>query len=152
MDIVDPTVRSRMMSGIRGRDTAPELAVRRFLHAAGLRYRLHVRQLPGTPDLVFARHRAVVFVNGCFWHAHEGCSYFRLPATRTTFWRDKLAANVARDKRVESELEDDGWRVAIVWECAVRQHLDLTALEAWIRSHTGARFTLSALGEAPLST
>jgi len=131
------------MSGIRGKDTKPELLVRQFLHAAGLRYRLHVSRLPGKPDLVFPRHRAVVFVHGCFWHAHEGCSYFRLPATRPEFWQDKLTGNAARDARNVDALIAMGWSVAIVWECALRQRADLTPLAAWVRSEDRGLFVLN---------
>lgn len=120
MDIVDRATRSRMMSGIRGKDTKPEWLVRRALHARGFRYRLHERRLAGRPDLVLPRHRAAVFVNGCFWHGHEGCSYFRLPGTRTDFWEDKISRNRSNDVRNRATLLDTGWRVAAVWECALR--------------------------------
>lgn len=122
------------MRGIRGKDTQPELVVRRALHAAGLRYRLHDRSLPGKPDLVFPRHRAVVFVHGCFWHAHRDCRFFRVPATRTDFWQAKLAGNAARDARNVQQLLDAGWRVATVWECAVRARTSLEPLAEWIRT------------------
>lgn len=122
------------MSGIRGKDTQPELVVRRALHAAGLRYRLHDTGLPGKPDLVFPRHRAVVFVHGCFWHAHRDCRFFRVPATRTDFWRAKLAGNAARDARNVQGLLNAGWRVATVWECAVRARTSLDPLAEWIRA------------------
>lgn len=118
-DIVDPATRSRMMRGIRGKDTKPELRLRRALHAAGFRYRLHVRSLPGTPDLVLRRHRAVIFIHGCFWHGHD-CPLFRLPATRTEFWREKIESNRARDRRSLSRLAAEAWRVLSVWECAFR--------------------------------
>lgn len=121
------------MRGIRGKDTQPELVVRRALHAAGLRYRLHDRSLPGKPDLVFPRHRAVVFVHGCFWHAHQDCRFFRVPATRTDFWQAKLAGNAARDARSVQSLLYAGWRVATVWECAVRARTSLDPLVEWIR-------------------
>lgn len=123
-DIVDPGTRSRMMSGIRGKDTKPEMRVRRRLHAAGLRYRLHDGRLPGKPDLVLPRARTVVFVHGCFWHQHEGCRYAYEPATNTAFWRNKLRSNVERDARVESELTKAGWTVEIIWECATIDRID----------------------------
>lgn len=138
-----------MMSGIRGKDTRPELTVRRFLHAAGLRYRLHVRSLPGIPDLVFPRYRAVVFVHGCFWHAHKDCPYFRLPATRPEFWQQKLAQNAERDCRVLAELQSQGWRVATVWECALRKGTDLGRLEEWLRITNSPTFILDRNGEQP---
>lgn len=120
-DIVDPPTRSRMMAGIRGKDTKPELLLRRALHAAGLRYRLHGDKLPGRPDIVLSRHRAVVFVHGCFWHRHEGCRFATSPRTRPEFWQEKFAANVARDRRNIVDLQYSGWRVGIVWECALRR-------------------------------
>lgn len=136
MDIVDPATRSRMMSGIRGKNTKPELAVRRYLHGAGFRYRLHAAHLPGSPDLVLPRYRAVVFVHGCFWHAHQGCHYFRVPATRHEFWTTKLAANVARDDRDIAALRAAGWRVAIVWECALRAGVPLAPLADWLHGES----------------
>ena len=115
-DVVDRATRSRMMSGIRGRDTKPEKQVRSFLHRAGLRFRLHA-SLPGKPDLVFPKHGAVVFVHGCFWHRHAGCRYATTPSSNVDFWQAKFDANVARDKRVTRHLRKAGWRVLVVWEC-----------------------------------
>lgn len=120
-DIVDKATRSRMMAGIGARNTRPELLLRRALHARGLRYRLHNRRLPGTPDLVFRQFGAVCFIHGCFWHRHSGCRYATTPTTRTEFWLAKLTANVARDQRNLRELLDAGWRVAVVWECSLRK-------------------------------
>lgn len=119
-DITDPATRSRMMAAIRSRDTKPEIALRRALHLRGFRFRLHDRQLPGSPDIVLPRYRSVFLVNGCFWHRH-GCSNSRLPSTRAEFWQSKLDANVARDLRNQRELTRLGWRVAVVWECEVRE-------------------------------
>lgn len=119
-DIVDVSTRSRMMAGIGPRNSKPELVLRRALHARGLRYRLHDRKLPGTPDMVFRRFGAVCFVHGCFWHRHAGCPYATDPATRPDFWQAKFGANVERDRRVREALLEAGWRVAIVWECALR--------------------------------
>lgn len=107
------------MSAIRGRDTKPETILRRALHAAGLRYRLNDRSLPGKPDLVFPRHRVVVLVHGCFWHGHD-CRFFVVPKTRTDFWLGKIAANQIRDWRNHALLREAGWRVGTVWECAMR--------------------------------
>lgn len=118
-DILTPEARSRHMSRIRGRDTKPELVLRRALHAMGLRYRLHVRALPGTPDMVFPKHRAAVFVHGCFWHGHD-CELHRLPGTRTDFWRGKIAGNRSRDDHAMVSLHKAGWRTLTVWECAMR--------------------------------
>jgi DNA mismatch endonuclease (patch repair protein) len=119
-DIVDRQTRSRMMSGIRGKDTKPEMLLRRGLHARGFRYRLHARGLVGRPDLVFPGRRAAVFVHGCFWHRHEGCRFTTTPATRPEFWADKFTANVVRDATAQDALRSAGWRVAVVWECALR--------------------------------
>lgn len=136
-DIVSPEVRSRMMSGIRGKDTKPEWLVRRALHARGFRYRLHDRKLAGRPDLALPRYRAVVFVHGCFWHGHD-CRYFRLPTTRTEFWESKISRNQSNDSRNRASLLEAGWRVAVVWECALRgatHNMDDVAetLAAWLR-------------------
>ena len=135
-DVVDRAVRSRMMAGIGGRNTKPELVLRRALHARGLRYRLHDRSLPGTPDLVFKRFGAVCFVHGCFWHRHAECPYATSPATRPDFWQNKFRANVERDRRVRNDLLKAGWRVALVWECALRkdgaESTSLT-LDHWLR-------------------
>ncbi|WP_309806619.1 very short patch repair endonuclease [Novosphingobium capsulatum] len=118
-DVVDAATRSRMMAGIKGKNTKPELVVRRGLHAAGFRFRLHDRALPGQPDMVLARRRAVIFVHGCFWHAHD-CSLFRWPGTRQDFWRQKIGRNVERDAEVEAALDQDGWRVLKIWECSMK--------------------------------
>ncbi|MDH1077109.1 very short patch repair endonuclease [Pseudomonas nitroreducens] len=121
MDIVDPARRSRMMSGIRGKDTKPEMLVRRFLHAHGYRYRLHRKDLPGKPDIVIPRLKACIFVHGCFWHHHEGCSFAVLPKSRPDFWKAKLLANSSRDKQVIESLNDAGWTTIVIWECELRR-------------------------------
>ena len=108
-----------MMAGIRNKDTKTELLVRRALHARGFRFRLHVKDLPGKPDLVFPKYGAVIFINGCFWHGHD-CRYFKVPGTRTEFWLQKIGANKARDQKTLTTLTDAGWRVGVIWECAVR--------------------------------
>lgn len=118
-DVLTAAQRQLNMSSIRGRDTRPEMLIRQGLHARGLRYRLHDRKLPGRPDLVFPRHGAVVFVHGCFWHAH-GCALSKLPATRQDFWSKKLEGNAARDRRAIDALQATGWRVLVIWECALR--------------------------------
>jgi DNA mismatch endonuclease (patch repair protein) len=105
------------MSRIRGKDTQPELALRKALHRLGLRYRLHGAGLPGKPDLVFPRYKVVVFVHGCFWHRHRGCSIATTPKSNTPFWLEKFEKNVARDARVAKQLEAQGWRVFVAWEC-----------------------------------
>jgi DNA mismatch endonuclease, patch repair protein len=116
---VTPAVRSRMMAGIKGRDTKPEMILRRGLHGKGFRFRLHARHLPGKPDMVFPKHRAVIFANGCFWHGHD-CPLFRWPSTRVEFWKEKITGNRDRDSRVQSNLLLTGWRVLTVWECALK--------------------------------
>src|SRR5580698_1338192 len=119
VDVLPSEQRRLNMSRIKGRDTKPEKLLRSALHARGLRFRLHRRDLPGRPDVVFVRSKVVVFVHGCFWHEH-GCSYSKLPATRTAFWKAKLAGNKQRDARTLEDLRDTGWRVVVVWECALR--------------------------------
>lgn len=135
-DVVDKTTRSRMMSGIRGKNTKPELLVRQGLHARGFRYRLHQRSLPGAPDVVLRRHSAVVFVHGCFWHGHR-CRYFKIPATRTAFWREKIDRNRCNGTKNEVALLGGGWRVCTVWECALRTNPEasLELLSEWLLSH-----------------
>ena len=112
--------RSELMARIGGRDTAPEMAVRRIAHRMGLRFRIHRKDLPGRPDLVFPKHRLALFVHGCFWHRHEGCRFAYMPKTRIEFWKKKFEGNVARDKRQESALHALGWKVLTIWECEVR--------------------------------
>ena len=116
-DVVSPTVRSRMMSGIKGKNTKPELVVRSFLHRAGFRYRLHDSHLPGKPDIVLKRYESVVFVHGCFWHQHANCSKASMPSSNSRFWKAKLLGNVERDTRNKRKLVRAGWKVHIVWEC-----------------------------------
>ena len=117
VDSLTPSERSERMSRISGKDTAPELAIRRVLHALGLRYRLHGASLPGRPDLVLRRHEAVVFVHGCFWHRHSGCKVANMPKSNTVFWKTKFDRNVQRDAEVRRALKRRGWRVFVVWEC-----------------------------------
>ena len=118
-DVLTPAQRQFNMSRIRGKDTKPELLLRRGLHARGFRFRLHRRDLPGCPDLVFPRFHAVVFVHGCFWHGHA-CPMFKSPTTRPEFWAAKIEGNRARDLRVSENLEAEGWRTLVVWECTLR--------------------------------
>lgn len=119
VDVVDKATRSRMMSGIRGKNTKPELLVRKALHALGFRFRLHVKELPGKPDLVFPKHRAVVFVQGCFWHRHQQCRYAAVPKSNVEFWAEKLDENRKRDVLHEQQLKILGWRVFTIWECEI---------------------------------
>lgn len=120
MDIVDSATRSRMMSGIRGKNTRPELLVRKFLHAHGFRFRLHRKDLPGNPDIVLPKLKTCIFVHGCFWHRHPGCRYATMPKTRTEFWAEKFSKNVARDARSILALRQLGWRAIIIWECQLK--------------------------------
>jgi len=119
-DTLTPQERSRRMAAVRPVDTKPEFIVRRLVHGMGYRYRLHRRDLPGTPDLVFPARRAVVFVHGCFWHRHEGCALARIPKSRVEFWTRKLEGNRERDARELKELRAAGWRVLIIWECELK--------------------------------
>ncbi|AFS54375.1 very short patch repair endonuclease [Leptospirillum ferriphilum] len=138
-DVVDPFTRSRMMAGIRSVNTKPEKQIRTALHLKGFRYRLHDRRVPGCPDLVFPKYHAVLFVHGCFWHGHK-CPLFRLPKTRTDFWEKKIRRNRERDNEVGEELEKQGWRKGIVWECALKGKFRIGLEETvnriifWVRS------------------
>ncbi|WP_131858847.1 very short patch repair endonuclease [Bosea sp. BK604] len=136
IDVVDRQTRSRMMAGIRGGNTKPERLLRSMLHAAGLRFRLHARELPGRPDIVLPRHRTVILVHGCFWHRHRSCRFATIPASNADFWAGKFASNVARDAANEQGLLAAGWRVAVVWECALRRDPDsvAVALKDWLLS------------------
>jgi len=135
-DVVSKETRSRMMAGIRGTNTAPELALRKEMHARGFRFRLHVGGLPGRPDLVLPKYRAVVLVHGCFWHRHAACHFATTPATNAAFWTAKFESNLARDARNLEKLHEVGWRTAVVWECEIRDGLPRAAapLAKWLRS------------------
>lgn len=128
VDVVDRATRSRMMSGIRGRDTKPELVIRSALHNIGFRFRLHAKNLPGRPDLVLPKYKVAVFVHGCFWHGHLGCQYFVKPKTRPDFWLDKINGNALRDKQSYQLLRAAGWHVLVVWECALKSKVPLAVL------------------------
>src|SRR4051794_18051471 len=119
MDSLSPEARSALMARVGRKDTEPELAVRCFLHSTGLRYRLPVASLPGTPDIVLPRYRSVVFVHGCFWHRHNGCPHTRTPKSNVAFWESKFARNVQRDQRTSRKLRALGWRVFVVWGCDI---------------------------------
>lgn len=140
VDVVDSATRSRMMSGIRGRNTKPEILIRGLLHRHGFRFRLHVRKLPGKPDIVLPRYHAVVFVHGCFWHGHA-CPLFKWPSTRPDFWREKIERNRMNDHKATEALFASGWRVGIVWECAMRGkgksiEFVVQKLADWLRGNT----------------
>jgi DNA mismatch endonuclease (patch repair protein) len=137
VDVVDRITRSRMMAGIKGTNTKPELALRQALHHLGLRYRIHVKDLPGRPDIVLPRHRAAIQVHGCFWHRHEGCSYATTPASNGSFWEQKFRETVERDARKLKVLKERGWRVAVVWECAIKRNgaeKIAEGVRAWLHS------------------
>ena len=119
MDIVSPEKRSQMMAGIKGKNTRPEMLVRRLVHGMGYRYRLHRNDLPGSPDLVFPRLRKVIFLHGCFWHRHHGCRFAYTPKSNIQFWLQKLESNTQRDARALKSLDGPGWDVLVVWECEV---------------------------------
>jgi DNA mismatch endonuclease (patch repair protein) len=137
MDVHDRRTRSYNMSRIKGKDTKPELIVRKFLFGEGFRYRLHVRSLPGKPDLVFPKYRTVIFVHGCFWHGHKGCKYFVPPKTRTEWWTNKINATKKKDTKNALELKKQGWKVISVWECSLKsdkRYKTLALLEDKIRN------------------
>lgn len=130
MDTLSPWERSERMALVRGKNTRPELAVRKLVFSLGYRYRLHARDLPGNPDMVFRNRRKVIFIHGCFWHRHAACALARLPKSRLDFWVPKLEGNKQRDKRNKRVLARDGWKVLTIWEC---QLSNLGRLEATIR-------------------
>lgn len=139
VDIVDKATRSRMMAGIKGKNTKPEILIRSLLHRQGFRFKLNVRDLPGKPDIVFPRFRAVIFVNGCFWHGHD-CILFKLPKTRPDFWRKKIEGNRTNDHLAILALFAERWRVAIVWECSLRgknKNIEdtINKTSTWLRSN-----------------
>lgn len=152
-DVVGPDVRSRMMSLIRGRDTKPETLVRSGLWARGFRFRLHAKDLPGRPDLVLPKWGTVIFVNGCFWHAHANCSYFKMPKSRPEFWQRKLHANRKRDAVAASRLAEEGWKVITVWECALRADAERAILmaEDLIRNATTLRWEIAQTSPGELT-
>lgn len=144
VDVVSQGKRSKMMSGIKGKNTKPELIVRQILHTRGYRYRLHKKELPGKPDLTLSKYKCVVLVNGCFWHGHD-CHLFRWPATREDFWRDKIQKNKVRDSAQIAALLDLDWRVVLVWECGIkgRERLDRDSLAEEIE--------IAVSGDAPFT-
>lgn len=119
-DIVSPAKRSRMMAGIKGKNTKPEIVVRQLLHRHGFRFRLHRKDLPGRPDIVLPKYKSAIFVQGCFWHGHEDCHLFRLPKSRTEFWQEKIGGNIARDEKKRLALQEMDWRVLWIWECSLK--------------------------------
>ena len=119
-DVHSPEIRSYNMSRIKGKNTKPEMLVRKYLFAKGFRYRLHCKSLPGKPDIILPKYKTIIFVHGCFWHGHEGCKYFVLPKTRTDWWLNKISNNISNDTRTVSLLQDTGWQVIIIWECELK--------------------------------
>lgn len=132
MDIVDTKTRSSLMSGIRSKNTKPEMTLRRFLHSRGFRFKLHAPSLPGKPDLVLAKYKLCIFVNGCFWHRHPGCKYATMPKSNFAFWQEKLSTNVRRDTQVMLQLQTQGWRIFRIWECGLR-NANAPALEMLVQ-------------------
>ena len=125
-DVFSPEVRSRNMSRIRSTNTKPEVLVRKYLFSKGIRYRKNVRRMPGVPDIVLKKYRSIIFVNGCFWHGHEGCRCFIVPGTRTEWWLQKIMRNASRDKENIQKLQNQGWTVYTVWECEIEKNLQET--------------------------
>ncbi|MCK7598217.1 DNA mismatch endonuclease Vsr [Microbulbifer sp. CAU 1566] len=130
MDTVSRKKRSEVMGRVKGKDTRPEMVVRRMLHGLGYRYRLHAPELPGRPDIVFRQRKKVIFVHGCFWHRHDNCKLARIPKSRVEFWTQKLTQNKERDQRNLQDLVNNGWKVLIIWECELT---DIVALKARVQ-------------------
>lgn len=139
-DTLSPSQRSYNMSRIRGKDTTPEMLVRKYLWRHGFRYRLHCRNLPGRPDIVLAKYRTCIFINGCFWHGHEGCRYFVMPKTRVEFWQTKIQRNRIRDKEVIHKLAEMGWHCITVWECSLKPRQREATLQALLDALSGFYF------------
>lgn len=137
-DTLSPEQRSQLMAKVHGKDTAIEKKVRSYLHEKGYRFRKYVAGLPGSPDIVLPKYKAAIFIHGCFWHGHSGCRKSRLPTARHSFWEEKRRANLDRDARKISELINEGWRVAVVWQCALEKPTSvlhtINILEKWITS------------------
>ena len=129
-DTVSKEKRSEIMFHVTGKETKPEIIVRKYLFARGLRYRKNVKRLPGTPDIVFPKYKTAVFVNGCFWHGHKGCKYSHLPSSNFEYWEKKIADNIERDERKKRELEGLGYRVLIIWQCQLKSNTKIETLEA----------------------
>ena len=127
-DVHTPQQRRYNMQQIRAKNTKPEMLVRKFLHANGFRYSLHNKKLPGKPDIVLTKYKTIIFIHGCFWHGHTNCKYFAVPKTRTKWWLNKINTNKANDEKAVKELKKDGWKVIVVWECALKPAKQETAL------------------------
>lgn len=147
VDVVDRKTRSRMMAGIRGKNTRPEMFVRKLLHSHGFRYRLHAKNLPGSPDIVLPKWRVAIFVHGCFWHRHEGCRYATTPTSNLERWQTKFAENVARDRRNIADLVTAGWRVLVLWECKIKAEREMALI--WLMENIKAANTKNSVLEWP---
>ncbi len=141
MDTVDKETRSKIMSKVGQKATAPEMKLRKALFARGFRYRVNVKKLSGSPDLVFKKYKAAIFVHGCFWHRHEGCKYATIPKSRVEFWSAKFKANIERDKQNIQKLIESGWRVLVIWECVIKKKDEksfrkvVDEVERWLYTH-----------------
>ena len=152
-DVMTPEQRSRCMAAIKGKDTKPEMIVRKYLFSRGLRYRVNNRKLPGSPDIVLKKYKTVVFIDGCFWHGHEGCKYYRLPKTNVDFWRHKIAMNIARDYANCVDLRLAGWKVIRVWECDIKTKVNREAtLESLYQEIIGTEHRSGTYGSIPNGT
>ena len=136
-DTLSPEKRSWNMSRIRAKDTKIEVAVRKYLFANGFRYRKNVKELPGKPDIVLPKYKAVIFVHGCYWHRHQGCKNCTTPSTNTEFWLEKFNSNVENDRKHKEQLETDGWRVLVLWECEIEQNFEplMESVVSWLKSN-----------------
>ena len=146
-DTLTPEARSKNMGKIKGTNTRPELLVRKYLYAAGYRYRLNVRDLPGKPDIVLRRFHVVIFINGCFWHRHENCRFCYMPKSRIEFWKHKFERTIQHDKEVAALLTESGWRILTIWECALKpkyQEGSLKKAADWIKNISEQELTISA--------
>ncbi|MDV3626778.1 very short patch repair endonuclease [Elizabethkingia anophelis] len=132
-DVHSREVRSFNMSRIKGKDTKPELLVRKFLFSEGFRYRLHDKKLPGKPDVILPKYKTVIFVNGCFWHGHQNCKYFVLPKTRIEWWLNKINTTIANDEKVVESLQNDGWKTIVIWECELKKEKSENTLSELIK-------------------
>ena len=133
-DVHNKETRSYNMSQIKGKNTKPEMLVRKFLHAQGFRYKLHDKTLPGKPDLVLPKYKTVIFIHGCFWHGHKGCKYYVVPKTRTDWWLQKINGNIANDEKAVKALKKDGWKIITIWECELKRDKLENTLKKVIRS------------------
>ncbi len=132
-DVHSKEIRSRNMAAIKGKNTKPEMLVRRFLHANGYRYKLHDKNLPGKPDIVLPKYKTVIFVHGCFWHGHKGCKYYVVPKTRTEWWLNKINANIANDVKASKALKKEGWKIINLWECVLKTKNNTTTLNTLLK-------------------